>query len=66
MYTRSIIGIFSKAKAAKLIRELVDLFLDMESSTGDEASVTISYMYVHDGAWDCYHNNIATSIMHTM
>ena len=30
------IDIFSKAKAAKLIRELVDRFLDMEASTGKE------------------------------
>ena len=29
---------FSKAKAAKLVRELVDRFLDMEATTGKEAS----------------------------
>ena len=34
--TRTIIDLFSKAKAAKLIRELVDLFLDMEAATGNE------------------------------
>ena len=34
--TRTIIDLFSKAKAAKLIRELVDLFLDMEAATGSE------------------------------
>lgn len=33
---RTIIDLFSKAKAAKLIRELVDLFLDMEATTGKE------------------------------
>ena len=36
--TRSIINVFSKAKAAKLIRELVDRFLDMEATTGKEVS----------------------------
>ena len=34
--TRNMIGNFSKAKAAKLIRDLVDRFLDMKSSTGRE------------------------------
>ena len=34
--TKDVIDIFSKAKAAKLIRELVDLFLDMRASTGNE------------------------------
>lgn len=34
--TRTIIDLFSKAKAAKLIRELVDLFLDMGAATGNE------------------------------
>ena len=37
-YTRSIMTIFSKAKAAKLIRELVDMFLDMQTTTGKEVS----------------------------
>ena len=34
--TRASIAVFSKAKAAKLIRALVDLFLDMKVSTGHE------------------------------
>ena len=34
--TRGIIDQFSKAKAAKLLRELVDIFLDMRQSTGRE------------------------------
>ena len=34
--TRTIIDLFSKAKAAKIIRELVDLFLDMGAATGNE------------------------------
>ncbi|CAI8005774.1 26S proteasome non-ATPase regulatory subunit 11, partial [Geodia barretti] len=33
------IGNFSKAKAAKLIRDLVDRFLDMKSSTGREVEL---------------------------
>ena len=37
--TRCIIEIFSKAKAAKLIRELVDQFLEMEATTGNEVGL---------------------------
>ena len=36
--TRGIIELFSKAKAAKLIRELVDRFLDMNKTVGNEVS----------------------------
>ena len=39
--TREIINMFSKAKAAKLIRELVDRFLDMKSTTGKEVYTCI-------------------------
>lgn len=34
--TRGMIELFSKAKAAKLIRELVDRFLDMNKTVGNE------------------------------
>ena len=37
--TRGMIELFSKAKAAKLIRELVDRFLDMNKTIGNEVSV---------------------------
>ena len=37
--TRAMIDIFSKAKAAKLIRELVDRFLDMNKTVGNEVSL---------------------------
>ena len=33
---RPFLGTVSKAKASKIVRELVDTFLDMESSTGVE------------------------------
>ena len=34
--TRGMIDMFTKAKAAKLIRELVDMFLKMDATTGKE------------------------------
>lgn len=37
--TRPFLGLVSKAKAAKLVRTLVDLFLDMEAGTGEEVSL---------------------------
>ena len=42
--TREMIDMFSKAKAAKLIRELVDRFLDMKATTGKEVHM---YVCVH-------------------
>jgi len=36
---RPFLGMISKAKAAKLVRSLVDLFLDMEASTGTEVQL---------------------------
>lgn len=35
-FTRPFLGSVSKAKAAKLVRGLVDMFLDMEATTGKE------------------------------
>ena len=37
-FSRSFLGMISKAKAAKLVKALVDLFLDMEAGTGSEVS----------------------------
>jgi 26S proteasome regulatory subunit RPN6 N-terminal domain len=36
---RPFLAMISKAKAAKLVRSLVDLFLDMEAATGTEVSL---------------------------
>ncbi|WAQ93641.1 PS11B-like protein [Mya arenaria] len=38
-FTRPFLGLVSKAKAAKLVRALVDLFLDMEAKTGKEVDL---------------------------
>lgn len=35
----------SKAKAAKLVRSLVDMFLDMEAGTGKEVQVLTAYCW---------------------
>ena len=44
VYTRPFLNLVSKAKAAKLVRNLVDMFLDLEAGTGEEvfdfASIT--------------------------
>lgn len=36
VFTRPFLNMVSKAKAAKLVRNLVDMFLDMEAGTGEE------------------------------
>jgi 26S proteasome regulatory subunit N6 len=44
-YTRPFLSHVSKAKAAKLVRHLVDQFLDMEAATGKE--VTLIYQVLN-------------------
>ncbi|KAG8178698.1 hypothetical protein JTE90_011624 [Oedothorax gibbosus] len=39
--TRPFLGLVSKAKATKLVRALVDMFLDMEASTGVEVELCL-------------------------
>ena len=39
IFTRPFLSSVSKAKAAKLVRALVDLFLDMEAGTGKEVDL---------------------------
>ncbi|KAF6018773.1 PSMD11 [Bugula neritina] len=38
-FSRSFLSMISKAKAAKLVKALVDLFLDMEAATGSEVEL---------------------------
>ena len=45
----------SKAKAAKMVRELLDLFLDMEVSTGTEVLHVVS-SEASPTIWSCYAN----------
>ena len=40
-FIRPFMLLVSKAKAAKMVRELLDLFLDMEVSTGTEVLWTV-------------------------
>jgi len=39
----------SKAKAAKLVRMLIDLFLDMEAGSGKEVRIDLSLHYISTG-----------------
>lgn len=39
VFTRPFLNLVSKAKAAKLVRNLVDMFLDLEAGTGEEIRV---------------------------
>ena len=43
VFTRPFLNLVSKAKAAKLVRNLVDMFLDLEAGTGEEV---INYAYL--------------------
>lgn len=40
-FVRPFLSIVSKAKAAKLVRSLVDMFLDMEAGTGREVRMVL-------------------------
>lgn len=40
-YVRPFLNSISKAKAARLVRSLLDLFLDMEAATGQEVDLCL-------------------------
>ena len=45
--SRPFLGLISKAKASKLVRGLVDMFLDMEAGTGIEVQLCkVSMCYI--------------------
>ncbi len=47
VYTRPFLNLVSKAKAAKLVRNLVDMFLDLEAGTGEEVfRLCVIYSFV--------------------
>jgi len=45
-FSRSFLSMISKAKAAKLVKALVDLFLDMEAATGSEVLDLVYFISV--------------------
>ena len=53
--SRKHLHLFSKAKAAKLVRELVEYFLDMEASTGMEVELR-----------ECEHKHTNTHTHHSV
>ncbi len=57
--TRAMINLFSKAKAAKLIRELVDLYLDADKATGHEVPPTHIFLQksVSVNNFECHNFN---------
>lgn len=49
-FIRPFLKTVSKAKAAKLVRNLVDIFLDMEATTGMEVETKLMLCYIFWGA----------------
>lgn len=45
-YVRPFLNSISKAKAARLVRSLLDLFLDMEAATGQEVRLQLQHQAV--------------------
>lgn len=57
---RPFLAVISKAKAAKLVRGLVDLFLDMEASTGTEVQLCkVQFLTIKN-------NRITTNFLYTI
>lgn len=40
-FTRPFLAMVSKAKAAKLVRNMIDMYLDLEAGTGEEVVIFI-------------------------
>ena len=39
-FTRPFLNLVSKAKAAKLVRNMIDMYLDLEAGTGEEVEIS--------------------------
>ncbi|XP_055476134.1 26S proteasome non-ATPase regulatory subunit 11 isoform X1 [Psammomys obesus] len=63
-YVRPFLNSISKAKAARLVRSLLDLFLDMEAATGQEVLYISGYdgtHYVDQAGWPGTHRDSPVS-----
>ncbi|XP_043911170.1 26S proteasome non-ATPase regulatory subunit 11 isoform X2 [Protopterus annectens] len=55
-YVRPFLNSISKAKAARLVRSLLDLFLDMEAATGQETS--LEHLSLIQRYWACHQRKV--------
>jgi len=44
-FTRPFLALVSKAKAAKMVRNMIDQYLDLEAGTGEEVAVSFSFVF---------------------
>jgi 26S proteasome regulatory subunit N6 len=47
VYTRPFLNLVSKAKAAKLVRNMIDMYLDLEAGTGEEVTINCSFRNIY-------------------
>ena len=52
IYTRPFLNLVSKAKAAKLVRNLIDMYLDLEAGTGERITLNSNAAKSIDQYWE--------------